>query len=61
MKTVINEYNVQSEILNTGMGVSNPEHLGLLRALSRDTKTGSSEEAGPLSGYGHSPLSQQRT
>ncbi|XP_013884583.1 putative ATP-dependent RNA helicase TDRD12 isoform X2 [Austrofundulus limnaeus] len=33
MKTLINEYNVQSEILNTGMAVSNPDHLNLLRAL----------------------------
>lgn len=41
MKTVINEYNVQSEILNTGMGVSNPEHLDLLRALCQE-----GEEAG---------------
>ncbi|GAA6227719.1 putative ATP-dependent RNA helicase TDRD12 [Lates japonicus] len=45
MKTVINEYNVQSEILNTGMGVSNPEHLDLLRALCQEGK-----EAGHISG-----------
>uniref|UniRef100_A0A671U2Z6 RNA helicase n=1 Tax=Sparus aurata TaxID=8175 RepID=A0A671U2Z6_SPAAU len=50
MKTVINEYNVQSEILNTGMAVSNPEHLDLLRAFCQESKTGSSKEAGQLSG-----------
>ncbi|XP_024858341.1 putative ATP-dependent RNA helicase TDRD12 isoform X2 [Kryptolebias marmoratus] len=33
MKTFINEYNVQSEILNTGMAISNPDHLDLLREL----------------------------
>lgn len=33
MKTVINEYNVQSLILNTGMGAANPKHLDLLTAL----------------------------
>ena len=41
-KTVINEYNVQSEVLNSGMGVSNPEHLDLLRVLC--------QEAGHVSG-----------
>ncbi|XP_071316534.1 putative ATP-dependent RNA helicase TDRD12 isoform X3 [Trachinotus anak] len=44
MKTVINEYSVQSEILNTGMGVNNPEHLDLLRALRQEG------EAGDISG-----------
>ncbi|XP_026166879.1 putative ATP-dependent RNA helicase TDRD12 [Mastacembelus armatus] len=33
IKTAINEYNIQSEILSTGMGVCNPEHVDLLRAL----------------------------
>ncbi|XP_034443256.1 putative ATP-dependent RNA helicase TDRD12 [Hippoglossus hippoglossus] len=46
MKTVINEYSVQSEILNTGMGVSNPEHLKLLRALCQEGEDSSSKEAG---------------
>lgn len=50
MKTLINEYSVQSEILNTGMGVSNPEHLDLLRALCQESKAGSSKEAGHMSG-----------
>lgn len=36
MKTVINKYNVRSLILNTGMAVSNPEHLDLLRALCQE-------------------------
>uniref|UniRef100_A0A3B5A0V1 RNA helicase n=1 Tax=Stegastes partitus TaxID=144197 RepID=A0A3B5A0V1_9TELE len=31
MKTLINEYSIQSEIQNTGMGIGNPEHLDLLR------------------------------
>uniref|UniRef100_A0A3B5A112 RNA helicase n=1 Tax=Stegastes partitus TaxID=144197 RepID=A0A3B5A112_9TELE len=34
MKTLINEYSIQSEIQNTGMGIGNPEHLDLLRALA---------------------------
>ncbi|XP_073327464.1 putative ATP-dependent RNA helicase TDRD12 [Pagrus major] len=55
MKTVINEYNVQSEILNTGMAVSNPEHLDLLRAFCQESKTGSSKEAGHLSGLEDGP------
>lgn len=36
LKTVINEYSVQSEILNTGMAVSNPQHLDLVRALCQE-------------------------
>uniref|UniRef100_A0A667YUT4 RNA helicase n=1 Tax=Myripristis murdjan TaxID=586833 RepID=A0A667YUT4_9TELE len=36
MKTLINEYNVQSEILSSGMGVSNPQHVDLLKALCRE-------------------------
>ncbi|XP_031135679.1 putative ATP-dependent RNA helicase TDRD12 isoform X2 [Sander lucioperca] len=52
MKTVINEYNVQSEILNTGMGVSNPEHLDLLKALCQESK-----EAGHVNGSGNGPAS----
>ncbi|XP_032378783.1 putative ATP-dependent RNA helicase TDRD12 [Etheostoma spectabile] len=52
MKTVINEYNVQSEILNTGMGTSNPEHLDLLKALCQE-----SQEAGHINGSGNGPAS----
>uniref|UniRef100_A0A8C2Z2K6 RNA helicase n=1 Tax=Cyclopterus lumpus TaxID=8103 RepID=A0A8C2Z2K6_CYCLU len=40
MKTVINEYSVQSEILNTGMGVTNQQHLDLLRALCQEDEAG---------------------
>ncbi|KAM9753696.1 putative ATP-dependent RNA helicase TDRD12 [Menidia menidia] len=43
MKTVINEYDVRSEILNTGMGVSNPEHLDLLRELCQEDLANSSK------------------
>ncbi|XP_059190875.1 putative ATP-dependent RNA helicase TDRD12 [Centropristis striata] len=53
MKTVINEYKVQSEILNSGMGVSNPEHLDLLKALCQQ----SSKETGHNSGVGDGPVS----
>ncbi|XP_029288889.1 putative ATP-dependent RNA helicase TDRD12 isoform X3 [Cottoperca gobio] len=52
VKTVINEYNVQSEILNSGMGVRNPEHLDLLRALCQESK-----EAAHHSGSGGGPVS----
>nr|XP_029133392.1 putative ATP-dependent RNA helicase TDRD12 isoform X1 [Labrus bergylta]XP_029133393.1 putative ATP-dependent RNA helicase TDRD12 isoform X1 [Labrus bergylta] len=57
MKTVINEYNVQSEILKTGMGVSNPEHLNLLRALWQKSNTDSYKEAGNTSGSTDGPVS----
>ncbi|XP_040894679.1 putative ATP-dependent RNA helicase TDRD12 [Toxotes jaculatrix] len=50
MKTVINEYNVQSEILNTGMGVSNPEHLDLLKALCQEGEVSSCKGEGHSSG-----------
>ncbi|XP_035986741.1 putative ATP-dependent RNA helicase TDRD12 isoform X1 [Fundulus heteroclitus] len=43
-KTLINEYNVQSEILKTGMGVGNPEHLHFLRALHQDTVVNRSKD-----------------
>ncbi|XP_028264537.1 putative ATP-dependent RNA helicase TDRD12 [Parambassis ranga] len=49
MKTLINEYNVQSEILSTGMGVKNPEHLDLLRALHQEGLSGSSEKVAHMS------------
>uniref|UniRef100_A0AAQ6AJI9 RNA helicase n=1 Tax=Amphiprion ocellaris TaxID=80972 RepID=A0AAQ6AJI9_AMPOC len=45
VKTLINEYSIQSEILNTGMGISNPEHLDLLRALCQEGPSGSCKEA----------------
>lgn len=49
MKTLINEYNVQSEILSTGMGVKNPEHLNLLRALHQEGLSVSSEKVTHMS------------
>ncbi|XP_070764009.1 putative ATP-dependent RNA helicase TDRD12 [Enoplosus armatus] len=56
MKTVINEYNVQSEILNTGMGVHNLEHLDLLRALCQETSSGKEASHISRSGDGPAPL-----
>ncbi|XP_028813857.1 putative ATP-dependent RNA helicase TDRD12 [Denticeps clupeoides] len=35
LKTYINEYSVHTEILDTGMGIANPQHLDLLKELSR--------------------------
>ncbi|KAJ8407914.1 hypothetical protein AAFF_G00269580 [Aldrovandia affinis] len=37
LKTSINEYNVRSVILATGMGTANPQHVELLRALGQET------------------------
>uniref|UniRef100_A0A3Q1EMX9 RNA helicase n=1 Tax=Acanthochromis polyacanthus TaxID=80966 RepID=A0A3Q1EMX9_9TELE len=45
VKTLINEYSIQSEILTTGMGISNPMHLDLLRALCQEGPSGSCKEA----------------
>ncbi|KAK5866824.1 hypothetical protein PBY51_011368 [Eleginops maclovinus] len=39
-KIVINEYTVQSEILASGMAVSHPEHVELLRALCQESSGG---------------------
>nr|XP_056718535.1 putative ATP-dependent RNA helicase TDRD12 [Euleptes europaea] len=36
LKTSINEYNVRSEILSTGMGIDNPEHTQELQKLFRN-------------------------
>lgn len=33
MKIFINEYNVHAEIVATGMGTANPQHLELLQSL----------------------------
>ncbi|XP_068458572.1 putative ATP-dependent RNA helicase TDRD12 isoform X2 [Clinocottus analis] len=57
MKTVINEYSVQSEILNTGMGVSNQQHLDLLRSLCREHEAGGRQEAGHASESPDGPAS----
>ncbi|XP_053808808.1 putative ATP-dependent RNA helicase TDRD12 [Vidua chalybeata] len=35
MKIWINEYNIRSEILSTGLGTDNPEHVGEIRKLCR--------------------------
>ncbi|XP_035497182.2 putative ATP-dependent RNA helicase TDRD12 isoform X2 [Scophthalmus maximus] len=51
MKTVINEHSVQVEILNTGMGVSNQEHMKLLRALCQEGEASSSKEADHIYGF----------
>ncbi|KAM9807705.1 LOW QUALITY PROTEIN: putative ATP-dependent RNA helicase TDRD12 [Neosynchiropus ocellatus] len=40
MKTQINEHNVKSLILNTGMGEKNPQHLDVLQALCRKDPEG---------------------
>ncbi|XP_004086289.2 putative ATP-dependent RNA helicase TDRD12 isoform X1 [Oryzias latipes] len=52
MKTLINEYNIQSEILKTGMGIRNPDHLVLLKALCQNEKACSHTEEVPPSGLG---------
>ncbi|XP_067349996.1 putative ATP-dependent RNA helicase TDRD12 [Channa argus] len=57
IKTVINEYSVQSEILNTGMGVRNPEHLDLLKALCKGGEPSSCREAGHDSELGGRSMS----
>lgn len=33
LKILINEYNVHAEIVATGMGTTNPQHLELLKSL----------------------------
>lgn len=50
MKTFINEYNLQSEILKTGMGAMNPEHVDLLTALWQDGVGSSANDTGHVSG-----------
>ncbi|KAK2842825.1 hypothetical protein Q5P01_013025 [Channa striata] len=56
-KTVINEYSVQSEILSTGMGVCNPEHVDLLKALCQEGEAGSSRMAAHISEFGDCSMS----
>ncbi|XP_030060268.1 putative ATP-dependent RNA helicase TDRD12 [Microcaecilia unicolor] len=36
LKTFINEYNVRTEIISTGMGIDNPEHMERLKELCRE-------------------------
>ncbi|KAL0968592.1 hypothetical protein UPYG_G00268950 [Umbra pygmaea] len=51
LKTFINEYNVYAEILSTGMGTSNPQHLDLLKELCHGL--------GPKTNAGETPLSSE--
>uniref|UniRef100_A0A8C8R7R2 RNA helicase n=1 Tax=Pelusios castaneus TaxID=367368 RepID=A0A8C8R7R2_9SAUR len=44
LKTSINEYNIRSEILSTGMGTDNPEHIKQLQKLFKHTQTLTLEE-----------------
>uniref|UniRef100_A0A8C7JNE7 RNA helicase n=1 Tax=Oncorhynchus kisutch TaxID=8019 RepID=A0A8C7JNE7_ONCKI len=48
LKTFINEYNVHAEILSTGMGTSNPQHLDLLNELCQWAGPGASAGDAPL-------------
>uniref|UniRef100_A0A4W5N9Z9 RNA helicase n=1 Tax=Hucho hucho TaxID=62062 RepID=A0A4W5N9Z9_9TELE len=48
LKTFINEYNVHAEILSTGMGTSNPQHLDLLKELCQGAGPGASAGEAPL-------------
>ncbi|XP_058500478.1 putative ATP-dependent RNA helicase TDRD12 isoform X2 [Solea solea] len=59
MKTVINEYAVRSEILNTGMGVGNPEHLDLLKQLCQGGETNNGKEAGHITGLKDGSMSPE--
>ncbi|XP_028323666.1 putative ATP-dependent RNA helicase TDRD12 isoform X3 [Gouania willdenowi] len=48
LKTFINEYNVQLDILNSGMGVANPGHIDLLKTLCQETHQTSEESSSSL-------------
>ncbi|NXW56580.1 RH20 helicase, partial [Eurystomus gularis] len=39
LKMSVNEYNIRSEILSTGLGADNPEHITQLQELCRHVKT----------------------
>nr|XP_028596166.1 putative ATP-dependent RNA helicase TDRD12 isoform X1 [Podarcis muralis]XP_028596167.1 putative ATP-dependent RNA helicase TDRD12 isoform X1 [Podarcis muralis]XP_028596168.1 putative ATP-dependent RNA helicase TDRD12 isoform X1 [Podarcis muralis] len=47
LKTSINEYNIRSKILSTGMGTDNPEHISELQKLYRDAETVQEEKELP--------------
>ncbi|XP_069724675.1 putative ATP-dependent RNA helicase TDRD12 [Phaenicophaeus curvirostris] len=50
LKVSINEYNVRSEILSTGLGADNPEHIPQLQELCRHVKVvDDAKNAEPLS------------
>ncbi|XP_060109824.1 putative ATP-dependent RNA helicase TDRD12 [Heteronotia binoei] len=48
LKTSINEYNVRSEILSTGMGVDNPEHTQELQKLFQNASMAPEKKDLPL-------------
>uniref|UniRef100_A0A8C8IWU4 RNA helicase n=1 Tax=Oncorhynchus tshawytscha TaxID=74940 RepID=A0A8C8IWU4_ONCTS len=64
LKTFINEYNVHAEILSTGMGTSNPQHLDLLNELCQWAGPGASLSRsapdGPESLCSCTPASDER-
>ncbi|XP_042293399.1 putative ATP-dependent RNA helicase TDRD12 isoform X2 [Sceloporus undulatus] len=47
LKTSINEYSIRSEILATGLGVDNPEHIHELQRLFRDAETACEKKDSP--------------
>ncbi|KAJ7311921.1 hypothetical protein JRQ81_006241, partial [Phrynocephalus forsythii] len=51
LKTYISEYNIRSEILSSGLGVDNPEHIHELQKLFRDAETPTPK--GDLSALNH--------
>ncbi|KAM4619200.1 putative ATP-dependent RNA helicase TDRD12 [Polymixia lowei] len=50
VRTVINDHDVRSEILDSGMGTSNPQHLDLLRALCQGGVATDSQAANEIYG-----------
>ncbi|XP_076863509.1 putative ATP-dependent RNA helicase TDRD12 isoform X2 [Brachyhypopomus gauderio] len=44
LKAFINEYNVHTEVLATGMGTNNPQHVELLRALCLGEQVSATEQ-----------------
>ncbi|XP_064414858.1 putative ATP-dependent RNA helicase TDRD12 [Latimeria chalumnae] len=48
LNTSINEYNIRSEILATGMGVNNPEHIKQLQVLCREAMSTSDDSISKL-------------
>ncbi|KAL7867851.1 hypothetical protein SRHO_G00092350 [Serrasalmus rhombeus] len=51
LKTFINEYNVHTEILATGMGTTNPQHLELLKTLCQREEASAAVEFSDSSRY----------
>ncbi|XP_032087081.1 putative ATP-dependent RNA helicase TDRD12 [Thamnophis elegans] len=48
LKTSINEYNIRSEILSTGLGVDNPEHIQELEKLLNETEIPHEKKEAPI-------------